>query len=110
MQIYLMREDPNYKPTRTSTSRSVPLHFKKEADKTLDWFLKSGVIVPVLPHERVEWCSPGFFIAKPNGKCRLVVHIWDINLFINRPVHPFPSARDVVKNIKPDSKWLHVFS
>jgi hypothetical protein len=34
MQIHLMREDPTYKPTRISTSRKVPLHFKKEADKT----------------------------------------------------------------------------
>jgi hypothetical protein len=32
MQIHLMRDDPNYKPTRISTSRKVPLHFKKEAD------------------------------------------------------------------------------
>jgi hypothetical protein len=69
MQIHLMRDDPNYKPTRISTSRKVPLHFKKEADKTLDWFLKSGVIVPVPPHEKVEWVLPGFFVAKPNGKC-----------------------------------------
>jgi hypothetical protein len=106
MQIHLMCDDPNYKPTRISTSRKVPLHFKKEADKRLDWFLKSGVIVPVPPHEKVEWCSPGFFVAKPNGKCRLVVDMRDINLFINRPVHPFPSPRDVFKNIKPNSKWF----
>jgi hypothetical protein len=29
MQIHLMPDDPNYKPTRISTSRKVPLHFKK---------------------------------------------------------------------------------
>jgi hypothetical protein len=51
MQIHMMHDDPNYKPTRKSTSRKVPLHFKKEADKTLDWFLKSGVIVPIPPTE-----------------------------------------------------------
>jgi hypothetical protein len=72
MQIHMMRDDPNYKPTRISTLRKVPLHFKKEADKTLHWFIKSGVIVPVPPTEREEWGSPGFFVAKPNGKCRLV--------------------------------------
>jgi hypothetical protein len=106
MQIHLMRDDPNYKPTRISTSRKVPLHFIKEADKTLDWFLKSGIIVPVPPHEKVEWVLPGFFVAKPNGKCRLVVDMRYINSFINRPVHPFPSPRDVVKNIKPESQWF----
>jgi hypothetical protein len=84
----------------------VPLHFKKEADKTLDWFLKSGAIVPVPPHEKVEWVSPGFFVAKPYGKCRLVVDMRDINSFISRPVHPFPSPLDVVKKIKPDSNWF----
>jgi hypothetical protein len=62
MQIHLMCKDPNYKPTRISTSRKVPLHFKKEADKTLNWFLKSGVIIPVPPHERVDG-------ATFNGKC-----------------------------------------
>jgi hypothetical protein len=36
MQIHLMCDDPNDKPTRISTSRKVPLHFEKEADKTLD--------------------------------------------------------------------------
>jgi hypothetical protein len=107
MQIHLMRNNPNYKPTRISTSRKVPLHFKKEADRTLDWFLKSGVIVPVPPHEKVEWVSPGFFVAKPNGKCRMVVDMRDINSFINRPVHPFPSLCDIVKNIKPESKWFY---
>jgi hypothetical protein len=40
MQIHLMRNNPNYKPTRIGTYRKVPLHFKKDADKTLDWFLK----------------------------------------------------------------------
>jgi hypothetical protein len=40
MQIHLMRDNPNYKPTRISTSRKVPLHFKKESDKTLDHMKK----------------------------------------------------------------------
>jgi hypothetical protein len=106
MQIHLMRDNLKYKPTRISTSRKVPLHFKKEADKTLDWFLKSCVIVPVPPHKKVEWVLPGFFIAKPNGKCQLVVNMRDINSFINRPVHPFPSPRNIVKNIKQESQWL----
>jgi hypothetical protein len=72
----------------------------------LTGFWNPGVIVPVPPHEKVEWVLPGFFVAKPNGKCRLVVDMQDINSFINRPVHPFPSPCDVVKNIKPESKWF----
>jgi hypothetical protein len=72
MQIHFKRDDPSYRPIRVSHHRKVPLHFQEEADKTLKWFLDSGVIVPVPPTENVEWVSPGFFVAKPNGKVRLV--------------------------------------
>jgi hypothetical protein len=65
MQIHLKRDDPSYRPIRVSHQRKVPLHFQEEADKTLKWFLDSGVIVPVPPPENVEWVSPGFFVAKP---------------------------------------------
>ena len=104
MKILLRRDDPAYRPIRVSAPRRVPLHFQDEATKDLAWFLKSGVIVPVPEGEHTEWCSPGFFVPKPNGKVRLVVDYRVINKFIDRPVHPFPSPRDVVKGILPDSK------
>ncbi len=106
MQIHLNRKDPAYRPVRVSHHRKVPLHFQEEADKTLKWFLDSGVIVPVLPTEKVEWVSPGFFVAKPNGKVRLVTDLRAINKFVERPCHPFPSPRDVIRNIKTDSKYF----
>jgi hypothetical protein len=91
MQINLKRNDPSYRPIRISQHRKVPLHFQEEADKTLKWFLDSGVIVPVPPTENVEWCSPGIFVAKPNGKVRLVTDLRAINEFVIRPCHPFLS-------------------
>jgi hypothetical protein len=106
MQIHLKRDDPSYRPIRVSHHRKVPLHFIEEADKTLKWFLDSGVIVPVPPTENVEWVSPGFFVAKPNGKVRLVTDLRAINQFVIWPCHPFPSPRDVVRNIKTDSEWF----
>jgi hypothetical protein len=106
MQIHSKRDDPSYRPIRVSHHRKVPLHFKEEADKTLKWFLDSGVIVPVPPTENVEWVSPGFFVAKPNGKVTLVTDLRAINQFVIRPCHPFPSPRDVVRNIKTDSRWF----
>ena len=106
MHVHLRKEDPGYRPTRVSAARRVPLHFAEEADKTLKWFLESGVITEVSPNEHTEWCSPGFFVPKPNGKVRLVVDYRDINRFISRPVHPFPSPRDVVKGILPTSKYF----
>jgi hypothetical protein len=106
MQIPLKQDDPSYRPISVSHHRKVPLHFQEEADKTLKWFLDSGVIVPVPPTENVEWVSRGFFVAKPNGKVRLVTDLRAINQFVIRPSHPFPSPRDVVRNIKTDSKWF----
>jgi hypothetical protein len=85
LQIHLKRDDPSYRPIRVSHHRKVPLHFQEEADKTLKWFLDSGVIVPVPPTENVEWVSPGFFVAKPNGKVRLVTDLKVINQFVIRP-------------------------
>jgi hypothetical protein len=106
MQIHLKRDDPSYRPIRVSHHRKVPLHFQEEADKTLKWFLDIGVIVPVPTTENVEWVSPGFFVAKPNGKVRLVTDLRAINQFVIHPCHPFPSPRDVVRNIKTDSRWF----
>jgi hypothetical protein len=106
MQIHFKRDDPSYRPIRVSHHRKVPLHLQEEADKTLKWFLDSGVIVPVPPTENVEWVSPGFFVAKPNGKVRLVTDLRAINQFVIRPCHPFPSPRDVARNITTDSKWF----
>ena len=106
MKIHLRRDDPDYKPVRVSTARKVPLHFQEEADKTLQWFLDSGVIERVPTTEQVEWCSPGFFVPKPGGKVRLVVDYRGINKHIERPVHPFPSPRDILRGIKPNSKWF----
>jgi hypothetical protein len=53
MQIHLKRDDPSYRPIRVSHHRKVPLTFQEEADKTLKWFLDSGVIVPVPPTENI---------------------------------------------------------
>ena len=106
MKIQMRRHDPAYKPIRVAAPRRVPLHFQSEADKDLQWFLSSGVIVPVPEDEHTEWCSPGFFVPKPNGKVRLVVDYRAINKFIDRPVHPFPSPRDVVRGILPSSRYF----
>ena len=109
VSVTLNRAHPNYKPLKVATARRVPLHFQTEADKAIDLFIKSGVLEKVPDDEITEWCSPGFFVPKSNGKVRLVVDYRQINKFIERPVHPFPSPRDIVKSIKSTSKWFLKF-
>ena len=109
VSVTMNRAHPSYKPLRISNARRVPLHFEKEANKALSLFLESGVVEKVPDDEVTEWCSPGFFVPKPNGKVRLVVDYRSINKFIERPVHPFPSPRDVLKSINSKSNWFLKF-
>ena len=109
MHIHLRREDPEYKPLKITIARRTPLHFKKEADKLVRDLLEKGVIEKVPANERVEWCSPGFFVPKPNGKVRLVTDYRQINKFIDRPVHPFPACKDIIRGILPTSSWFLKF-
>ena len=109
MHIHLRRDDPDYKPLKISIARRTPLHYKKEADKLVKDLLEKGVIEKVPANERVEWCSPGFFVPKSNGKVRLVTDYRQINKFIDRPVHPFPSCKDIIRGILPTSSWFLKF-
>ena len=50
-----------------------------------------------------EWCSPAFFVPKPDGKrVRLVMDYTRLNKYVKRPVHLFPSVQDIVQSI-PDA-------
>ena len=109
MQIHLLRDGVGYRPLKVKTARKTPMHYQQEADKLIAELLNSGIIVKVQPNETIEWCSPGFFVPKPNGKVRLVVDFRQINQYIDRPVHPFPSCKDIIRNIKPDSRWFLKF-
>ena len=109
MHIQLLRDTAGYRPLKVKTARRTPMHFQREADLLIKNLLSSGIIVKVQPNENIEWCSPGFFVPKPNGKVRLVVDFRQINQYIDRPVHPFPSCKDIIRNLKPNSQWFLKF-
>ena len=104
MHIYLNRNAEGYKPLRILTARPVPVHFQSEAKKTVKILLDSGVI------ERVsgptEWISPAFFVPKPNGSVRMVTDFSAINRFVARPVHPFSCPNDIIRGLKPSSRYF----
>ena len=89
---------PNAVPFRISVARQIPLRFTAPAETAINNLLENGIIVRC--NEPTEWCSPGFFVPKSDGKnVRLVTDYTKLNSFVRRPVHPFPSVNDIVQAI-----------
>ena len=101
MRIHL-RDDVEIKPRRHTKPRAVPLHQKEAAEAVIQELLAKKVIVKV--NEPTDWCSPAFYVPKANGKLRLVTDFTYINRFIKRPIHPFPSSKDIMQGITSDSQ------
>ena len=107
MQIRL-RKDIAISPKKTLTARPIPIHMREEADELVDKALEYGIIREVT--EPTEWVSPGFFVRDPPkgdntvGNLRMVTDFGDLSMVVERPVHPFPSAMDIINTIAPDSK------
>lgn len=97
----------SYRPRKVTTARATPLHYKEAAEKEIELLVNSEVIEPVA--HVTEWVSPAFFVPKPKGGVRLVVDYSNLNRHTKRPVHPFPSPLDVVRSIKPTSRYFLTF-
>ena len=94
---------PGYSPKKVSTARRVPLRYEKEANATIKDLIKKGVIVEV--NEPTEWCSPAFFVPKPDGiRVRLVTDFTSLNEWVERPVHLFPSTKEIIQAITKEGK------
>ena len=94
----------NAVPHHIYTARSIPKHLQSSANKLISDLTKKDVIVKV--NEPTEWCSPGFFVAKPGGGVRLVTDFTKLNKYVKRPVHPFPCVNDILKQIPHDAKYF----
>ena len=103
-QPVVIPQFPNHRvrPLKRYTTKAVPIHMQDAARKLVKELQEAGIIVPV--SQPTEWCSPAHFVPKPNGKVRLVTDYTVLNKTINRPVHPFLSAKDLMLRIKPTSK------
>ena len=108
-KIFVDKEDPKYKPLNVKRTKAIPVHMASAADRELKRLLDSGVIAKVDSNEYTVWCSRGHFVPKKNGEARLVVDLVQLNKFVNRPTHPFPSPRDVLRQIKPTSRFFLKF-
>ncbi|KAG1673335.1 Transposon Ty3-G Gag-Pol polyprotein [Nymphon striatum] len=103
MVIHL-RTDISIKPKHHLTARKVPLHFQKGADDCIKKLLRLQIIERV--DTPTDWVSPGHFVQKPNGTLRLVTDYTNLNEFVKRPVHPFPTGLEIIHSLKNSSKWF----
>ena len=93
MKIHLT--DP-YVPYCVSTARQVPLRFQTMAEQIVADLVKAEVIEP--ESDPTEWCAPAFFVPKGDGlRVRLVTDYTKLNRHVRRPVHPFPSVKEIVR-------------
>ena len=94
------------KPKKVLTARRIPLHFEEEAKNVIDQLIKDGIIAK--QEKPSDWISPAFFVQKPNGGLRLVVDysVTGLNKAVKRRIHPAPSGADIMKQVKPESKWF----
>ena len=104
MKIH-MRDDLTVKPINVKVARQVPLHLRDMANKVVSDLVDAKRITRVTVP--TDWCSPAHFVPKPCGKkVRLVTDYRVLNNAVRRPVHPFPSATDLMKRIAPDSRFF----
>ena len=99
---------PNAVPFRILVARQIPLRFQDLAEKSIQHLLDSKIIAKC--DTPTEWCSPGFFVVKGDGKSvRLVTDYTKLNSYVDRPVHPFPSVIDILQFIPSEAKYFAKF-
>ena len=67
--------------------------------------ITARVIAPVT--EPSEWCAPAFFVPKADGKkVGLVTDYTKLNKFVKRPIHPFPSVKEIFQSIPAGTRYF----
>ena len=101
-----LKEGP-IKPLHVNTPRKTPYAYQGAAKGKFDHLVRLGILKKV--EDVSEWCSPMSFVPKPDGDVRPVVDLVHLNKFVERPVHPFPTPRDIIAQIPGTSKYFAVF-
>ena len=89
-------------PKKIYTARQIPAHFQAPAEKVVSDLVKAKRIVPVT--EPTDWVNPAHFVAKPNGSVRLTVDLSYLNQYVDRPIHVFPSTKEIINALRPEYK------
>ena len=94
----------NSKPLKVLAARRVPRRYEEPAKNTIQDLINKGVLARI--SDVTDWCSPSFFVPKSDGRVRIVTDFTHLNKFVNRPVHPFPSTRDILQAISHDAVYF----
>ncbi len=106
MKITLQNDKP-MQPKCILMTRQIPIHMQEEANNIIKQAIQDGILQKT--NEPTDWISPAFFIwdpahGKKKGKLCLVSDFSEPNKYLKRPVHPFPSSKDIINKIRHDSK------
>lgn len=95
MHMYLQ---PNAIHSQISIAQLIPLLMQRGATQVITYLLHKQVITKV--NKPTQWGAPGFFVSKPNGTTvHLVTYYTKLHKFVKRPIHPFPSATEIMQSI-----------
>ena len=90
--------DKDATPHQEVVARRISLRYKPQTDSVVQHLIDKNVIIKV--DKPTKWVSPAFFVPKPDGvRMRLVTDYTKLNKFVHRPIHPFPSTRDILQSI-----------
>ena len=108
MKIRLKKDYEKHMPIKCYTPVSVGVNQRKATDATIDEMIDDGIIKQLEHSEIPEFCSRGLFIRKTppellDQKFRFVVDFSGVNKCIERPIHPFMSGRELLRQI-PDGQ------
>ena len=101
--VEIKLKDGPTRPIQVTRARPVEIHFQEKAYDLIKKLVKKNIIQEVsVP---TKWVSPAKFVPKANGvDVRLTTNFQQLNKFIERPIHPFLSAQDTIRQISPDAR------
>ena len=106
--MHIKLKDGPIKPLHVNTPRKTPYAFQDKAKAKLDQLVDLKIMEKV-DDVSSEWCSPMSFVPKADGDVRPVVDLVHLNKYVERPVHPFPTPKDIIAMVPGTLRYFAVF-
>jgi hypothetical protein len=97
-------KDGPIRSLQLTRAHPVALHEQKEAYQLVQQLESAGIVES--NDQPTPWVSPCLFVRKASGGLRLVPDYTALNKYIQRPIHPFMSAQDTIRQIGPEAKFF----